>query len=145
MDRICCESLNITFSLKKIDHNNLIQEVCSEKLGFCICAFVFVSEKFLHCGIENIMNTEERFAEMALAIQKLAQAVTRLVQNEGKLTNLKPLSPYKTISTPTKQKKISYDLNKSNRHEGVFRMGVSLCICSLRKLMRIKSNSNPKT
>ena len=83
---LVCGSLNITFSFK-IDHNNLIYEIFSEKLGFCICAFIFVSknllfEKFLHCGLENIMNIDERFAEMALAIQQLTQVVTRIEMNQ---------------------------------------------------------------
>ena len=82
-----CEPLDITIALRKIDHNNLIHEIHSEKLGFVVCAFIFVSENllfknFLHCGIENIMNTEERFAEMALAIQQLAHTVARLEVNQ---------------------------------------------------------------
>ena len=81
-----CESLDITIALRKIDHNNLIHEVHSEKLGFGVCAFIFVSEnlwfeEFLHCGNKNIMNTDETFAEMALAIQQLTHAVTRLEIN----------------------------------------------------------------
>ena len=65
------------------------------------------------------MNTDERFAEMALAIQQLAQRVIKLVQNEEKLTNLKPLSPRKTMTTPTKQNKTSYALTKHDCYKGV--------------------------
>ena len=35
------------------------------------------------------------------------------------LTNLTPLSPYKTIAAPTKQKKASYVLNKSDCYKGI--------------------------
>ena len=85
--RICCKTVNITIALRKIDHNCLIHVICFEKLGFCICIFIFVSqnllaERFLHLGIENIMNMEERFTEMALAIQQLTHAVTRIEMNQ---------------------------------------------------------------
>ena len=36
----------------------------------------------MHCDIENIMNTDERFAEMALAIQQLAQTMNRMQMNQ---------------------------------------------------------------
>ena len=77
-----CRPLDIMIALRKNDHNNLIYEIHSEKLRFCVCAFVFVSEKFLHCGIKNIMSIDERFAEMALAIQQLTHTVTRLEMNQ---------------------------------------------------------------
>ena len=65
------------------------------------------------------MNTDERLGEMALAIQQLAYAVTRLVQNEGKLTNLTPLPPCKTITTPNKLNKTSYVLTNRDCYKGV--------------------------
>ena len=65
------------------------------------------------------MNVDERFAEMALAIQQLTQRVIKPVQNEERLTNLKPPSPCKTMTTPTKLNKTSYVPNERDCHEGV--------------------------
>ena len=65
------------------------------------------------------MSNDERFAEMALAIQQLAQRMIKLVQNEEKLTKLKPLSPRNTMPTPTKQNKARYVLTKRDCYEGV--------------------------
>ena len=48
-----------------------------------------------------------------------SSAVTRFIQRESKLKDLTPLPPYKTISTPAKQKKVSHDLNKSNCYKGM--------------------------
>ena len=79
--------MNISFVLKKIDKHNSICKICSEKLGFSVCAFVFVSEnllpaRFWYCCDKDKMNTDERFAEMALAIQQLAHTVARLEVNQ---------------------------------------------------------------
>ncbi|XP_057522661.1 uncharacterized protein LOC130802668 [Amaranthus tricolor] len=48
-----------------------------------------------------------------------SSAVTKFIQRESKLKDLTPLPPYKTISTPTKQKKVSHDLNKNNCYKGI--------------------------
>ena len=65
------------------------------------------------------MNIDEKLAEMTLAIQQLTQRMISIAQNEEKLTNLKPLFPCKTMTTPTKQNKARYVLTKRDCHEGV--------------------------
>ena len=41
------------------------------------------------------------------------------IKHDGKMKDLIPLPPYKTIAAPTKQKKASYVLNKSDCYKGV--------------------------
>ena len=65
------------------------------------------------------MHTEERLNKMALAITQLTCAVTNLVLNEGRLTNLTPLPPCTTMTTPTKQNKTRYVLTKRDGYEEV--------------------------
>ena len=68
------------FSFKKIDNNNLIlRKFFLKKLGFCVFVFVVVS---VHLRVEETMSTDERFAEMALAIQQLTHTVARMAMNQ---------------------------------------------------------------